>query len=387
MIILKNGLLLTMCNQPYIGDIAIENGKIVDIGKSLPSDNAEIIDVTNCYLMPGIIDAHSHIGLQESGTRETDHNEKTDAISSELRAIDAINPQDIAFLEARSVGITTCATGPGSINLIGGTFAAIKTVGNTVEDMLIKEPIAMKAALGENPKFRYTEISKTPKSRLASAAIIRKALMAAIDYDKKIKRFNYNSEVIIDRDLGLEALLPVVKGELPLKIHVHRADDIVTAIRIAEEFDLRYTLDHCSESYLIPDCLLSALSKRCEGIIIGPLVIFKRKLECRNKLGPKLPKRLYDANIEFAICTDFPEVIPCCAMPQVALSVAEGLPEDVAFKSITINAAKIIGIDDRVGSLEKGKDADIAVFSGHPMDYRSLCIMTFIDGELVYERI
>lgn len=385
--LLKNGLLLTMCDEPYIGDIAIENGRIVDIGRNLSIENGEVIDATNCYIMPGIIDAHSHIGLQLSGTRENEVNELNESICPEMRAIDAINPQDIAFMEARSLGITTCITGPGSINLIGGSFAAIKTVGNTVEDMLIKEPVAMKAALGENPKFRYTEINKTPKTRLASAAIIRRALAAAVDYDKKVKSYEDDPELIMIRDLSLEALLPVVRGELPLKIHVHRADDINTAIRIAEEFNLCYTLEHCSEGYLIPERLLSALRKGCKGIIIGPLMSRNSKVECRNKLNIKFPKRLYDSNIDFAISTDFPVMTLTSAMPQVALSVAEGLPEDVAFKSITINAAKIIGIDDRVGSLEKGKDADIAVFSGHPMDYRSLCIMTFIDGELVYERI
>jgi imidazolonepropionase-like amidohydrolase len=387
MLILKNGTLITMCGEPFIGDIAINGRTIVDIGSKLPVNDAQVIDVTGCYVMPGIVDAHSHIGMQESGTRETDHNEKTEPVSPQMRAIDAVHPQDVAFTEAREAGITTCVTGPGSINLIGGTFAALKTTGDTVEDMLLKQPVAMKAALGENPKFRYSEINKSPKSRLASAAIMRKALAAAVDYDRKMKRHIDCHEPRPDRDLGLEALLPVIHGELPLKIHIHRADDIVTAIRIAEEFDIRYTLDHCTEGYMITDRLLSALRKRCEGIIIGPLMTYKNKLECTNSLGVRLPKRLYDSGIKFAICTDFPEMTPRCIMPQVALSVAEGLPEDVAFKAITLTAARITGIADRVGSLEIGKDADIAVFSGHPMDYRSLCVMTFINGKIIHERI
>jgi len=184
----------------------------------------------------------------------------------------------------------------------------------------------------------------------------------------------------------LEALLPVIRGDLPLKIHVHRADDIATAIRIAEEFNIHFTLDHCSEGFMITDRLLSALSKRCDGIIIGPLMNYKRKLECSKKQGVKLPKLLHDAGIEFAICTDFPEMIPVCMMPQIALSVTEGLPEDTALKAVTITAARILGISDRVGSLEVGKDADIAVFSGHPLDYRSVCLMTLINGKIVYER-
>ncbi|NLM43106.1 MAG: amidohydrolase [Clostridiales bacterium] len=386
MLILKNGTLMTMCDKPFKGDIAIQDGKIVAIAKELNNENVQIRDVTGCYIMPGIIDAHSHLGLHESGTRETDHNEKTNPIAPQLRAIDAINPQDVAFAESREVGITSCATGPGSINIIGGTFAVIKTYGNTVEDMILKYPVAMKAALGENPKFRYTEMNSTPKSRLATAAILREALAAAVDYDRKIKANGGDPLSIPDRNLKLEALLPVIRGEIPLKIHIHRADDIATAIRIAEEFDIRYTLDHCSEGYIIIDRLYSALSKGCEGIIIGPLMIYKRKLESRNKLGVKLPKVLYDAGIEFAICTDFPEMIPSSMMPQVALSVAEGLPEEIALKSITITAARILGIDNRVGSLEVGKDADIAVFSCHPLDYRSLCLMTLIDGKIVYER-
>lgn len=384
--ILKNATLLTMIDEPFVGDIAIDDKTIVGIGERLFGANAETIDLSGCYVMPGIVDAHSHMGLQESGTRETDHNEKFLPITPEMRAIDAINPKDSAFAKAREVGITTCVTGPGSINLIGGTFAAIKTSGNTVEEMLLKHPVAMKAALGENPKFRYTEINKSPKSRMASASIIRKALFAAIDYEKKVK-MNDDAEKIIDKDIGLEGLMQVTQGKLPLKIHIHRSDDIMTAIRIAEEFNIRYTLDHCTEGYLITDSLIDALSKKCEGIIIGPLMIYQCKLETRNSLGIKLPKKLYDANINFAICTDFPEMVPCSFIPQVALSVAEGLPEDIALKSITINAAKIVGIDDRVGSLEIGKDADIAVFSGYPLDYHALCIMTFINGKLVYERI
>ncbi|MDD4503212.1 MAG: amidohydrolase [Clostridiaceae bacterium] len=386
MMILKNGILMTMCSKTFKGDIAVKGGKIAAVDYGLPIEGAQVRDVSGCYIMPGIIDAHSHIGLQESGTRETDHNEKTNPISPQMRAIDAINPQDIAFMESREVGITTCATGPGSINLIGGTFAAVKTYGSTVEDMLLKQPVAMKAALGENPKFRYTEIGISPKSRLASAAIIRASLAAAMEYGRKTEQYDSDYLHMPDRNLGLEALLPVIRGDLPLKIHVHRADDIATAIRIAEEFNIRFTLDHCSEGFMITDRLLSALSKRCDGIIIGPLMIYKRKLECSKKQGVRLPKLLHDAGIEFAICTDFPEMIPVCMMPQIALSVTEGLPEDAALKAVTITAARILGLSDRVGSLEVGKDADIAVFSGHPLDYRSVCLMTLINGKIVYER-
>ena len=201
---IKNGTLMTMCDKPFKGDIAIQDGKIVAIAKELNNENVQIRDVTGCYIMPGIIDAHSHLGLHESGTRETDHNEKTNPIAPQLRAIDAINPQDVAFAESREVGITSCATGPGSINIIGGTFAVIKTYGNTVEDMILKYPVAMKAALGENPKFRYTEMNSTPKSRLATAAILREALAAAVDYDRKIKANGGDPLSIPDRNLKLK---------------------------------------------------------------------------------------------------------------------------------------------------------------------------------------
>ncbi|MGI6404006.1 MAG: amidohydrolase [Oscillospiraceae bacterium] len=379
MLILKQGTLMTMCEDPFVGDIAIEDGKIIGIGRHLPiPGGAQVLDVSGKTVLPGIVDAHSHIGLFESGTRETDHNEKVDPIAPQLRGIDGINPLDSAFADALEAGITTCVTGPGSINLIGGTFTAVKSYScnNTVEGMLLRQPVAMKAALGENPKFRYTEMNRSPKSRLACAALLRQALMDAADY-------NPDSS---PKNPACEALLPVLSGKLPLKIHVHRASDIETAIRIAEEFQIRYTLDHCSEGYLIPHRLLDALQKRCDGIILGPLMIYKRKLECANKLGVKLPVRLHQEGIPFAISTDFPETIPRGMIPQVALSVAEGLPEREALQAITIVPARIIGIDDRVGSLEVGKDADLAIFSGHPLHYSSLCIMTFVGGHLAYER-
>jgi len=386
MLIIKSGRLLPMTSESLNADIVIENGKIVAIEKEVAIENAEVIDASGCYITPGLIDAHSHIGLMQTGTPDRDHNELLDPVVPELRAIDGINPFDSAFLAARSSGVTTCITGPGSINLIGGTFAAIKTTGTIVDDMVLKHPVAMKMALGENPKLRYSEQNKSPKSRMAEAAIIRKALVRATEYRNAIRRSAENNDKAPMRDLSMEAMLPILSRDLPLKIHVHRADDIATAIRIADEFNILYTLDHCTEGYLVTDLLKEALVKNCKGIIVGPLILYSGKYETAKKIDFKIPKTLYENGIPFAICTDYyenpVELLRACA----ALSAAEGLPSDEALKAITINAAEITGISDRVGSLGVGKDADITVFSGDPMDCRSRCLITIIDGKIVYKR-
>lgn len=375
MIILKGAYVIPVSKPDFVGDVAIENGKIIALGANLAFAGAEVIELEGKYVMPGLIDAHSHIGLLQSGTRERDHNDPVNPITPELRAIDAINPFDMAFSEARSGGVTTCVTGPGSINLIGGTFAAIKTCGKVVDDMILKNPAAMKMALGENPKFRYTEQNKTPKSRMASAAIIRAALYRARDYGKDGKL-----------DLGMEALQPVVNGKLPAKIHVHRTDDIATAIRIMNEFGVKYTLDHVTEGYMILEHLQKAVSENCLGLIVGPFLSYKGKLETANRITFTYPRILHEAGIPFAICTDFFEnpverLITCAA-----LSAAEGLPDDIALSAITLSAANITGIADRVGSLDVGKDADIAVFSEHPLSIRAKCVLTLIDGVTVYRK-
>ena len=380
MIILKGGSVHPMHTDPFVGDVAFDNGKIVQIGANIQIPGAEIVDVSGKFVLPGLVDAHSHIGLQESGTREVDHNEKGRPITPEMRGIDSIYPADAAFAECRALGITTSVTGPGSINLIGGTFAAIKNVGSTVEEMLIRDAVAMKMAVGENPKFNYIGLGKEPFSRMGSAAMIREALVKAQNYAKK-KRLG----TLVDTDLGLEALVRVLDGEMPMKIHCHRADDIVTAIRIMNEFDIRYTLDHCSEGYLIPEVLEEALNTRCNGIIIGPIICRNRKLERRNHLRTRFAAKMYQLGIPFAICTDWPDTTSECLMFAAALGAAHGMPEEEALRSITINAARAVGIADRVGSLEPGKDADIAIFDGNPLNCLNLCCATYIDGRLVYQ--
>ena len=386
MLLLKNGNVMTMAGPAFVGDVAIENGKIVAVGQSLSYSDAEVRDVTGMTVMPGIVDPHCHIGMWEDamGFEGADGNECTNPITPELRAIDAINPYDRCFEEAAAGGVTTCVTGPGSANVIGGQFVAIKTHGDSVEDMVLRFPVAVKAAFGENPKRVYNGKNQTPSTRMATAALMRKALIEAQEYNEKLERGKADPEKMPERNLGKEILARVIRRELPMKIHAHRADDILTAIRICREFKLRYTLDHCTEGYLITDKLKEALGEDCEGIIVGPLLTDRSKIELKN-LSFKAPKVLEQAGIEYAMMTDHPvtpeQYLPICT----AIAVREGASEEGALKAITINAAKITGIADRVGSIEVGKDADIAVFSGHPFDFRSRCVLTLVNGKVAHE--
>ena len=386
MLLLKNGNVMTMAGPAFVGDVAIENGKIVAVGQSLSYSDAEVRDVTGMTVMPGIVDPHCHIGMWEDamGFEGADGNECTNPITPELRAIDAINPYDRCFEEAAAGGVTTCVTGPGSANVIGGQFVAIKTYGDSVDDMVLRFPVAVKAAFGENPKRVYNGKNQTPSTRMATAALMRKALIEAQEYNEKLERGKADPEKMPERNLGKEILARVIRRELPMKIHAHRADDILTAIRICREFKLRYTLDHCTEGYLITDKLKEALGEDCEGIIVGPLLTDRSKIELKN-LSFKAPKVLEQAGIEYAMMTDHPvtpeQYLPICT----AVAVREGASEEGALKAITINAAKITGIADRVGSIEVGKDADIAVFSGHPFDFRSRCVITLVNGKVAHE--
>ena len=386
MLVLKNGNVMTMAGPAFVGDVAIENGKIVAVGQSLSYSDAEVRDVTGMTVMPGIVDPHCHIGMWEDamGFEGADGNECTNPITPELRAIDAINPYDRCFEEAAAGGVTTCVTGPGSANVIGGQFVAIKTYGDSVDDMVLRFPVAVKAAFGENPKRVYNGKNQTPSTRMATAALMRKALIEAQEYNEKLERGKADPEKMPERNLGKEILARVIRRELPMKIHAHRADDILTAIRICREFKLRYTLDHCTEGYLITDKLKEALSEDCEGIIVGPLLTDRSKIELKN-LSFKAPKVLEQAGIEYAMMTDHPvtpeQYLPICT----AVAVREGASEEGALKAITINAAKITGIADSVGSIEVGKDADIAVFSGHPFDFRSRCVLTLVNGKVAHE--
>lgn len=384
-ILIKNGRILTMAQKNYErGDILIEGGKIKKIAEEIPSpEGAEIIDAEGMWVMPGIVDAHCHIGMWEDGVgfEGADGNEETDPVTPHLRAIDGINPEDTSFREAREHGITTVVTGPGSANVVGGQFAALKTYGRRVDDMIIKAPLAVKVALGENPKRVYSEQKKSPSTRMATAAILRETLIQAQEYKRKLELGKEDPDKMPERDLGMEVLVKVLDRELPLKVHAHRADDILTAIRIAKEFNVDITIDHCTEGHKITDFLLEDNAR----IIVGPLLTERSKVELKN-LSFKAPAILSKAGLKVAIMSDHP-VIPIQYLPVCAsLAVREGMDEMEALKAITINAAWVSGLDDRVGSLEEGKDADVVIFDGHPLDVRSRTRMVFIDGKLVFER-
>lgn len=378
MLLIKNGTVLTMAGEPIeMGQVLVDNGRIISVGKevSLP-ENCEVIDANGGYIMPGIIDAHCHIGMWEDGLgfEGSDGNEITDPATPQLRAIDAINPMDRSFSEAYENGVTCVCTGPGSANVIGGQFATIKTKGKRIDNMILQQTAAMKVAFGENPKRCYDAKKQSPSTRMATASILREYLL-------KTKNYMENKEKNSSFDMKLESLIPVVKGELNVKAHAHRADDIFTAIRIAKEFGLKMTIEHCTEGHLIAD----ELAKEGFSAIVGPTFGSRSKVELKEKTFDT-PAVLHKAGVKIAIMTDHP-VIPVHYLPMcAALAVKAGLDEETALKAITINPAEILGVSDRVGSLEVNKDADIVVFDKHPFDIQTKTTCVLIDGEVVYKR-
>ena len=363
------------------GQIAFDE-KIRFIGTEYKGNADEVIDASGLTVTPGLIDSHCHVGLfgDSLGFEGADANEDSDPITPQLRAIDGINPQDRAFSEAVRAGVTTVVTGPGSANPIGGQFAAIKTFGVCVDDMVIKAPCAMKMALGENPKTVYNDKNQAPMTRMGTVSVIRDALFKAVNYRDDWEEYNEDTEENDkpEFDMKLEALLPVINKEVPVKFHAHRADDICSAIRIAKEFDLIYSIEHCSDG----DIIAEILKRENVAVNLGPTLTDRSKPELKN-LSFDTYKRLSDMGLSVSIITDHPEItienLPLCA----ALAVSNGMDEDKALSAITLTAAKNCGISDRVGSLEVGKDADIAVFTASPVSFNSKCKMTFINGELV----
>lgn len=363
------------------GCLLIKEGKIAEVGEHIAQpENCRVFNAMGGWVMPGLIEAHCHIGITEEkkGSAGDDCNEMMQAVSPELRAIDAINPMDGAFATALGAGITGVMAGPGSSNVVGGQFAFLKTAGRNIDKMCVRAPAAMKAAFGENPKTNYGGKNMTPSTRMTIAAELRQALFEARDYYERRYSAEKNAESF-QRDFRLEAYVPLFAGEIPLKAHAHRADDILTAIRIAKEFGLDITLDHCTEGHLIAEEIA------CSGFpaIVGPSLASRNKIEVQY-LDFKTAGILSKAGVTVAITTDHPvsqiRYLALCAglAARDGLGIAEGL------RAITINAARICRVEDRVGSLKPGKDADIAVFDGNPMEVFTKTLLTVIDGEIVY---
>ena len=383
MLLIRNARLFTMEGDGYIegGDVLMEAGKVVAAGANLSAPGAKVIDAHGAYATPGFVDPHTHIGLWADGERDDtgDGNEATDPVTPHLRALDAVNPVDPCFAEACRAGVTSVAAGPGSANVLGGQFLAMKTHGKSLKTMLIKEPLAMKAAFGENPKHVYGSNGKRPGTRMGTAAVLREALYEAREYMEK--RAGKDADKRPAFNLKNEALAMVLRRELLLKMHAHRADDILTAIRIVKEFDLRASVEHCTEGHLIA----GELREAGVGVILGPLLCDRSKPELKN-LTMKAPAILHRAGVKFALMTDH-GVIPEQYLPvEAGLCVREGLPEMEALRAITINAAEVIGLADRIGSLAPGKDADLVLFDGHPLETRTHASLVLVNGEIAYER-
>ncbi|MGN0132133.1 MAG: amidohydrolase [Lachnospiraceae bacterium] len=375
-----NGRVLTMADK---GKQVIEQGTILVNGsliEKVSEKKAEIpaeyrlIDAKGCFVLPGFVESHCHMGITEEkkGTEGDDCNETVNPITPSLRAIDAINPMDDAFHNAVRAGITTAMIGPGSSNVVGGQFVVLNNHGRCIDDMVLRFPAALKVAFGENPKVNYSGMGKSPSTRMAIASMLRKELLDA-------KQYLDNSKKNKETDLHYEAYRAVFEKKIPLKAHAHRADDILTAIRIAKEFDLDMTLDHCSEGHLIVDEI------KASGFpaIVGPDLASRNKIEVQN-MAFKTAGILSKAGVLTAITTDHPvsiiQTLPLCA----ALAVKEGMRMEDALKAITINAAKICRVDDRIGSLEAGKQADIVIFDRHPFDIFAKTMCVLIRGKMVY---
>lgn len=398
LIIIANGTIKPMAGQGnYTGSILVRGNKIDKIVKhdtlgedpdesriqslfDLTGDKIKIIDATGRWVMPGFIDAHCHVGIGEEiyQIEGDDLNEMTDPLTPELRAIDGINPEDLGFRDARLGGVTAVFTCPGSANVIGGTGVVLKTAGRVVEEMIVREPAGLKVAFGENPKAVYGEQKKMPMTRMGTAALLRQAFVDTQNYRDKLEQGKKDAEKLPERDLGLENINLVLDKKLPLHAHAHRADDIMTAIRIAKEFGVDMVLTHCTDGHKIAD-LIKGFGF---AAVVGPSLINRAKVELKDKTF-ETPGVLARAGVKVAIMTDHSvtpiEYLPLCA----ALAVRSGMDEDDALKAITIWAAEILGVADRIGSLQEGKDADIVVWNGKPLSFEANPYAVLINGQIV----
>lgn len=382
-----NGKIFTMAGTYYEnGFVKISGNKIAEVGdmtrlKENLKEDETCLDVSGAWVLPGLIEAHAHIGLSEekSGVIGDDCNEQTNPICSGLRGVDGVNPLDPAFHDAIQAGITSVMTGPGSADVVGGQFVFLKTHGRCVDEMIVKQPAAMKVALGENPKTTYGDQNQCPGTRMGSAYLLRKTLFQASEYLRKKEQAEEKNEMA-ESNFDLEPWIPVLKKEIPMKVHAHRADDIFTAIRIAKEFDVEITLDHCTEGHLIAKEIMDSGFPA----IVGTDLTSRSKLEVEY-MSFKTAGVLAEAGVKIAVTTDHPvaliQYLAFCA----GFSVKYGLSMEDGLKSITLYPAQICRVDDRVGSLEPGKDADIAIFDGNPMEVFTHTMYTIIDGKIVYD--
>jgi imidazolonepropionase-like amidohydrolase len=368
--LLKNAYVMPITAEPKSNcDILINEGKIIDCGNNLPAvDGDKIIDCSHGYLLPGFIDVHTHLGLYDEGTgwAGNDANETIEPMSPHVRAIDGVYPLDPAFGDAIKYGITTAHVMPGSANVIGGTTSVIKTAGNNIKNMVIQETAGLKIALGENPKRIHSMGNKDSITRMGIMGMLREAFYDALN--------THNPD-----SLRVQPLVKALKREIPVRIHAHRADDIMSAIRFAEEFNLDLRIEHCTEGHLIADELKDLNLK----VSVGPTLTRRSKVELKNKSW-KTYQALTDRGVEVSVTTDHPytpiQYLNICA----SIAVREGLSEQKALEGITILPARNLRIADRVGSIETGKDADLVLWSHHPFHYSAKPIWTMINGEFVF---
>ena len=368
----KNATIYTMEQDPFVGDFKIDKGVFTQVGKDLTPDVGEDVqDLNGLYVFPGLVESHCHLGMEETAIRfeGDDVNEITDPITPNMRGIDGCNPMDETIKEALKSGVTTVAAGPGSANVIGGTFFAYKTAGNCIDEMTIQNPLAMKAAFGENPKRCYQ--GKKIDTRMQISALLRETLAKTKEYMEKKEA---GKEV--DYDQKLEAMIPVIKKEMPLKCHCHRADDILTVIRIAKEENIKITLDHVTDAR----CIIPQIKESGFSCICGPALTHKSKFELAN-MSFETPNELYKAGILFSIITDSPVVPQQYLSLSAALAAKAGLPEYEAIKAITINPAKILGLDNRLGSIKEGKDADFVICTKNILDTTNEIKAVYVDGK------
>ncbi len=383
--ILTGGRVLTMAGQTFDpGYIIIDNGTISATGAladlSQPAPDADVVDLSGKWILPGLIDAHTHVGIGEQGFgREgMDTNETTDPVTPQVRAIDATNPDDEAFRDALAAGVTALNVMPGSANVVGGLAFAVKTFGSRIDQMVLRNPTGMKAAMGENPKRTHGDAKRMPSTRLGIAALFRDLCVRTQNYMAKQAQAEPGKP--FERDLRLEQMALVLRHEIPMRIHAHRADDILTALRIRDEFGFDMVLDHSTEAFKMPDELL----RRNIPAVVGPTLTSRYKVELRER-NLRTAGVLVRAGVKVALTTDHWVVPIQHLLLGLMLSVREGLDRDEALKLVTINPAEILGIANRVGSIAPGKDADLAVFSGDPLDIMQRVVRVYLDGEPVYE--